>query len=136
MKKWTRALYQPNLPLQKGKFVTACEEHIAVSRQTAEEGMVLLKNENQLLPLEKGSRVALFGKGVFDYVKGGGGSADVTTPYERNLYDGIKYIDAFEVYEPAADFYRENIRKQYAEGGIPGMTVEPELDEQDRKSVV
>ena len=130
MKKWTRALYQPNLPLQKGKFVTACEEHIAVSRQTAEEGMVLLKNENQLLPLEKGSRVALFGKGVFDYVKGGGGSADVTTPYERNLYDGIKYIDAFEVYEPAADFYRENIRKQYAEGGIPGMTVEPELDEQ------
>lgn len=129
MKKWTRALYQPNLPLEKGKFVTACKEHIAVSKQTAEEGMVLLKNENNLLPLVKGSRVALFGKGVFDYVKGGGGSADVTTLYEKNLYDGIKETDAFEIYEPVADFYRKNIEKQYAEGGIPGMTVEPALDE-------
>lgn len=32
----------------------------------------------KLLPLAKGSRLALFGKGVFDYVKGGGGSGDVT----------------------------------------------------------
>ena len=33
------------------------------------EGMVLLKNEDHLLPLQSGSRFALFGKAMFDYLK-------------------------------------------------------------------
>ena len=53
-------------------------EHIALSKEAAKEGMVLLKNEGEVLPLKKGSKVALFGKAAFDYVKGGGGSGDVT----------------------------------------------------------
>ena len=36
--------------------------------------MVLLKNEKNTLPIRKGTKVALFGKGTVDYVKGGGGS--------------------------------------------------------------
>lgn len=129
MKKWARALFQPNLPLRQGEYVTASKEHIALSKRAAEEGMVLLKNENQLLPLAKGSKVALFGKGTFDYVKGGGGSGDVHCFYVRNLYEGIKELGAQEVFEPLADFYRENVQEQYANGAVPGMTVEPELDE-------
>ena len=39
--------------------------------------MVLVKNENDTLPLAKGTKVALFGKGTIDYVKGGGGSGRV-----------------------------------------------------------
>ena len=70
MEKWIRARFQPNLPLEDGTRVTACPEHIALSRQAAEEGMVLLKNRGGLLPLAPGSRAALFGKGSFDYVKG------------------------------------------------------------------
>ena len=77
MGKWQRVLYQPNLPLGSKK-VTGSAEHIELSRKTAGEGMVLLKNATGLLPLAKGSRVALFGKGTIDYVKGGGGSGDVT----------------------------------------------------------
>lgn len=103
MRKWARALFQPNLPLRKGEYVTASKEHIALSKQAAEEGMVLLKNENQLLPLAKGTKIALFGKGSFDYVKGGGGSGDVHCHYVRNLYEGIKELGAHEVYEPLAD---------------------------------
>ena len=73
--KWQRVLYQPNLPLGKdGRRVTACEEHIRLSKEAAKEGMVLLKNEEQTLPFVKGTRLALFGKATFDYVKGGGGS--------------------------------------------------------------
>ena len=64
--KWARALFQPNLPLSPDGFVTACPAHIALSRQAAQEGMVLLKNEGGLLPLQPGCRVALFGKGSFD----------------------------------------------------------------------
>lgn len=70
MEKWTRAFYQPVLPMgEDGRRVTASKEHIALSKDAAKEGMVLLKNQNQVLPLAKGSKVALFGKGTFDYVK-------------------------------------------------------------------
>lgn len=128
MNKWARVLYQPNLPLREGEYVTASGEHIALSREAAEEGMILLKNEGHVLPLAEGSRVALFGKGSFDYVKGGGGSGDVNTVYVRNLYEGIKEAGELSVYEPLSDFYRANVKAQYDEGAAPGMTVEPELD--------
>ena len=77
MKKWARHLHQPNLPLMESGRVTCSAEHIALSLKAAEEGMVLLKNEYKLLPLKKGTKVALFGNGTLDYVKGGGGSGDV-----------------------------------------------------------
>lgn len=128
MKKWTRAFYQPNLPLKDGQYVTASKEHIALSKEAAAEGMVLLKNEKGLLPLETGCRLALFGKGSFDYVKGGGGSGDVTVSYVHNLYDGFKQqADEVSVYEPLAEFYRQNVAEQYANGAPAGMTYEPTL---------
>lgn len=127
MEKWTRVNYQPNLPLSPDGFVTASDQHIALSLEAAQEGMVLLKNEGQILPLAHGSKVALFGKGTFDYVKGGGGSGDVYTKYIRNLYEGIQVHADAQVFEPLADYYRQDVAKQYASGAAPGMTVEPEL---------
>ena len=130
--KWRRSFYQPNLPLgENGKRVTASAEHIEVSRKAACEGMVLLKNDNMTLPLRQGTRTALFGKATFDYVKGGGGSGDVTVPYIRNLYEGMKLLDKdVSVFEPLADFYRENVKKQYEQGAAPGMTKEPAIPEE------
>lgn len=127
MEKWVRVNYQPNLPLRDGKYVTSSPEHICLSRSAAEEGMVLLKNQDLLLPLTPGGRVSLFGKGTFDYVKGGGGSGDVHCKYIRSLYDAIVHTGDAEVCEPLADFYRQNVTQQYADGAAPGMTVEPEL---------
>ena len=123
-------MYQPNLPLKDGKYVTASKEHILLSKEAAGEGMVLLKNEDGLLPLKKGSRIALFGKGSFDYVKGGGGSGDVFCAYVHNLYDGLKLLGEVSIYEPLSDFYRQNVKEQYEKGSAPGMTVEPELDKE------
>ena len=52
MGKWQRMNFQPCLPLGRdGKRVTGCREHIELSRKAAGEGMVLLKNENQTLPI-------------------------------------------------------------------------------------
>lgn len=99
MKKWARHIYQPNLPLYKDGYVTASDKHTALSLKAAEEGIVLLKNEADLLPLKKGTRLAFFGKGTFDYVKGGGGSGNVFPKYTRNIVEGFE----------------------------PGMLVEPEL---------
>ncbi len=131
MKKWGRFLYQPVLPLGKdGRRATGSAEHIALSRRAAAEGMVLLKNENGLLPLKKGSRVALFGKASVDYVKGGGGSGDVTVAYVRNLTEGMREKEdqgKISVFEPLNAFYRENVAGQLAKGVLSGQTVEPGL---------
>jgi beta-glucosidase len=127
--KWMRVRFQPNLPLgPNGKRVTACAEHIALSKQAAMEGMVLLKNENNLLPLVEGSRVALFGKASFDYVKGGGGSGDVTVSYIHNLYDGLQEKPYHvSLYEELSDFYQDYVQTQYKNGGVAGMLVEPAI---------
>ena len=132
MNKWRRLLYTPNIPLGKdGKYVTSSAEHIKISREAALEGMVLLKNDDAVLPLSNGQRVVLFGKGTFDYVKGGGGSGDTTTAYIKNLYDGfMEYKDRVQVYEPVADYYRKDIEAQYKEGKDPGMTAEPAVPQE------
>ena len=131
MNKWQRIKFQPNLPLgEKGERVTASKAHIELSKNAAKEGMVLLKNNQKVLPLNKGSKVALFGKGSFDYVKGGGGSGDVTVEYIVNLYDGMKALKGHvSIFEELSDFYRENVKNQYASGAVPGMTAEPAVPE-------
>ena len=126
MEKWIRARYQPNLPLEGDRRVTASPEHIALSRRAAQEGAVLLKNNGDLLPLAPDTRVALFGKGSFDYVKGGGGSGDVTVAYIKNLYDGLKE-EGVSLYEPLSDFYRDYVEKRYEAGDVPGLMAEPAL---------
>ena len=139
MKKWTRANYLPAVPLGlDGRRITAGPEHINLSKEAAKEGMVLLKNDNRVLPLQKGERIALFGKGTIDYVKGGGGSGDVTVPYIRNLYEGLcQVIDPATIFPDTVEFYRKDVEAQYAAGRAPGMTVEPELpDALVRKAAV
>ena len=106
--------------------MTASPEHIALSRRTAQEGAVLLKNNGNLLPLAPDARVALFGKGSFDYVKGGGGSGDVTVAYVKNLYAGLKE-EGISLYEPLSDFYRDYVERRYEAGDVPGLMAEPEL---------
>ncbi len=127
MERWIRARYLPGLPLGKdGRRVTAGKEHIALSRRAAREGMVLLKNEGNALPLAAGTKVALFGKATIDYVKGGGGSGDVTVPYIRNLYDGFaEVIGKDAVYPGTVQFYRDYVAAQYAAHWAPGMVAEP-----------
>ena len=131
MEKWTRALYQPCLPIRKdGKRITGCEEHIQLSRQAAAEGMVLLKNNKKILPFAKGTRLALFGKASVDYVKGGGGSGDVTVAYVRSLQEGLEIKEKegkVQVLSSLSDFYRNNVQEQYAAGILPGQTTEPQI---------
>ena len=129
MNKWSRIKFTPNLPLgADGERVTGCKAHIELSKNAAKEGMVLLKNDRNVLPLAKGTRVALFGKGTFDYVKGGGGSGDVTVAYIRNLYEGLKLQkDKISIFEELCDYYRKDIEEQYKNGNVPGMTIEPDV---------
>ena len=129
MEKWRRIKYQPNLPLgENGQRVTACANHIELSKNAAKEGMVLLKNNGNVLPFAKGAKLALFGIATFDYVKGGGGSGDVTVPYTTDIYEGFKKLsDRVDVCEELANFYRNYIQTISGTDYLPGQMPEPEL---------
>lgn len=61
-----------------------------IARAAAAEGMVLLKNEDHILPLKPGTKVALYGGGASKTVKGGTGSGDVNERESVSIYEGMK----------------------------------------------
>ena len=65
--------------------------HAAITRQSANEGIVLLKN-NGTLPWKNGSikTVALFGENSYDFLSGGTGSGCVHPPYVVDMLQGLK----------------------------------------------
>jgi len=63
--------------------------HKVVARKAATEGMVLLKNDNDLLPLSKGSKVSLYGAGAIHMIKGGTGSGNVNNRGTVEIKDGL-----------------------------------------------
>ncbi len=116
MDKYARFRFQPCLPLGKdGRRVTASPEHIALSRNAASQGMVLLKNKANALPLAKGEKIALFGKATIEYIKGGGGSGDVHCPYIRNIYEGFEEKEKegkVKIFMPLVDFYKDYVKRE------------------------
>ncbi len=126
MEKWTRLMYHPVAPLTPNGYVTLSQKHIDLSCEAAAEGMVLLKNDGAL-PLKKGTPVALIGKGTFDYVKGGGGSAEVYTRYIRNVAEGIELLAPGCTFAPLNDYYRAYVTGELDKGTYGGLIAEPEL---------
>ena len=65
--------------------------HAEVTRRSATEGMVLLKNENETLPLKADvKKVALFGCTSYEFIAGGTGSGNVNRAYTVSLLEGLK----------------------------------------------
>ncbi len=87
--------------------------HAQLTRSAAAEGMVLLKNDNDALPLTATRRVALFGTSSYKFIAGGTGSGDVNKAYVVDLVDGMR--NAGFALSPAVDAaYAEHMRREGA----------------------
>lgn len=83
-----------------------------LSMKAATEGMVLLENKDNALPIEGKGKIALFGGGAYETVKGGTGSGDVNQRYTVSIYDGFKNAG----YEITSEKWIDNYAKLWNEG--------------------
>ncbi len=75
-------------------------------QETAEEGTVLLKNDNETLPLAEGSKVTLFGRSSVDLVLGGTGAGGIDESTAVTLKEAMESDGLFEINETMWDFYK------------------------------
>lgn len=83
-------------------------------REVEGEGIVLLKNDNNILPLKEGSDVALVGVTILDPVYGGTGSGAVDANGAANYYDVMTQAGYNVVDKELLDYYVEKEAKRNA----------------------
>ena len=128
--------------------------HAAITRQSAAEGIVLLKNNGSLpWSTQKIKTVALFGENSYDFLSGGTGSGCVHPPYVVDMLQGLenagikssktltdiyrKYIDYARVKfqaerHPAKWFQTEMMGQQkYPEIGLAPIAINKEVEAAD-----
>ena len=85
------------------------EKNASVARKAAEEGIVLLKNDSESLPLAPESTIALFGVTSYEFITGGTGAGNVNGSYVINLKQGLS--DAgFGLDKTTDDFYNDCLK--------------------------
>ncbi len=84
--------------------------HQALARQAAREGFVLLRNENEALPLKQ-KKIALYGIGGRMTLKGGTGSGDVNERYFINIEQGLENAG----YEVTSKAWLDDYEREYNE---------------------
>lgn len=95
-------------------------QHRNLARRAAAEGIVLLKNEKETLPIKPGDKIAMYGAGAICTIKGGTGSGDVNERESVNLYQGMvnagysvtsgEWLNAYErSYQRAREQWKKTI---------------------------
>ena len=90
------------------------EQAKAITMQEAEEGIVLLANKEETLPLDNGTAINVFGRGSYYSTFGGTGSGSGGTNY-ISLYDGLREA-GFSLNEDLVNFYSEHAQEAQSMG--------------------
>jgi beta-glucosidase len=96
------------------------------SRRVAAEGVVLLKNEGQVLPIRNKEKISIFGRTQINYYRSGTGSGgSVNVEYTTNLLDALRSKKNIIVNEHLADIYERWIKENPFDNGGGGWAAEP-----------
>ena len=102
------------------------EKYTAKARQAVAEGQVLLLNQNHVLPLPKGSHVAVFGRMQLHYYKSGTGSGGMVNVNKvTGILEALEESEDVQVYEPLVGVYREWEKDHPFDEGLVGWGNEP-----------
>ncbi len=82
-----------------------------IARSAAAEGMVLLKNDQETLPLKKVKKVALFGYDAYSLLYGGTGSGHVDAAYAVSLDEGMQH-SGYEINGILQEKYRHYLEQE------------------------
>jgi beta-glucosidase len=84
-----------------------------IAKMAAVDGMVLLKNDNNTLPLKKNAKLSVFGNYSYSMVTGGTGSGDVNEAYVISLEEGLKQV-GITTEEGLGEAYKLHIKLEEA----------------------
>lgn len=102
------------------------EAFASYSRKAAAEGVVLLKNDDQILPLNQGTNLAVFGRCQIDYYRSGTGSGgSVHVPYKVNAIDGLRGKSQIRINDELAKAYEVFVEENPFDNGGGGWAAEP-----------
>ena len=85
--------------------------HAEITRQSATEGIVLLKNQDNTLPISNDVKIAVFGVSSYDFMAGGTGSGDVNKAYTVDMMEGLRNA-GFACEKEIEDLYRSYVDYQ------------------------
>ena len=104
------------------------EEHAKVAYEAAAEGIVLLENRDSTLPLDKKAKIAVFGTGQIETLRGGLGSGHTHPKYVISILEGLKERK-LNIDDELADRYEKYIKEMRAKEGYkprrPGVPLPP-----------
>ena len=102
----------------------AAEQSRVMAQELVQEGAVLLKDQNNALPLAEGTAVNLFGYGSVDPIYGGSGSGASDTSSNIDLVTGLTNA-GFTVNQELVDFYKKSGVSRAAQKGFEGSNFTP-----------
>lgn len=112
------------------KYTLDYGKYADLARQAVAEGCVLLKNENQALPIREGECVSVFGRIQFTYYKSGTGSGGmVNAPYVTGITDAIKMRPGIRMNQELESVYLDWIKEHPFDMG-QGWAQEPWCQEE------
>jgi beta-glucosidase len=85
--------------------------HAEITRQSATEGIVLLKNQDNTLPISNDIKIAVFGVSSYDFMAGGTGSGDVNKAYTVDMMEGLRNA-GFTCEKEIEELYRSYVDYQ------------------------
>ena len=91
-----RLTFKTAMNLDKPFGSMCTPEHLNVARKVAQEGIVLLKNDGDVLPVKKGGKISVVGENAYKKMCIGGGSSMLKPVYEMSPLEGILEKAALE----------------------------------------